>query len=195
MSKVRYPLARLGAVALLMVAAAGCSTAEGGDSGFVSGDGSITQVDAADREPAPTLEGESLTGKSISTDEFGGQALVINVWGSWCGPCRSEAPELVEASKQLTSKNVQFIGLTTKSQAGEGTPSQDTEFAKEAGFSFPSIQDYDGEQQLKFVDSLPAAAIPTTWIIDAEGRVAAQIRGETTASTLIGLVEDVQAER
>ena len=84
--------------------------------------------------------------------------------------------------------------MTTKSQTGEGTPSQDIEFAEQAGLPYPSIQDYDGEQQLKFVDSIPAAAIPTTWIIDEEGRVAAQVRDAVTASTLVGLVEDVQAD-
>lgn len=191
---VQQRFRRLAMAAAALAVVAGCSTAEGGDSGFVSGDGTITQIDTADREDAPTLDGKSLDGEQVSTEEFDGQPIVVNVWGSWCGPCRSEAPELVEAAKKLKSDDVQFLGLTTKSQTGEGTPSSDVEFAKEAGFPFPSIQDYDGEQQLKFVETMPAAAIPTTWIIDAEGRVAAQVRGETTASTLIGLVEDVRAD-
>ncbi|UPK74648.1 TlpA family protein disulfide reductase [Nocardioidaceae bacterium SCSIO 66511] len=194
---VQYPNRRmgsLGAAAALLVVVAGCSTAEGGDTGFISGDGTITRVDAADREDAPTLEGDDLQGKPVSTDDFAGKTIVVNAWGSWCGPCRKEAPELVEASKRLASKNVQFLGLATKSQAGETTPSQDVQFAQEAGFTFPTIQDYDGEQVLRFVDSMPAPAVPTTWVIDGDGRVAAQVRGETTASTLIGLVEDVQAD-
>lgn len=194
MTFVQYPLRRLGAAAAVLVVAAGCSSAEGGDSGFISGDGTITKIDPAERESGPTLEGESLEGKQVSTEQFDGQTLVVNVWGSWCGPCRSEAPELVEASRKLKPKDVQFLGLATKSQAGEGTPSQDVRFAKEAGFTFPTIQDYDGEQVLRFVDSVPAMGVPTTWIIDDQGRVAAQVRGETTASTLVGLVEDVQAE-
>lgn len=191
---VQYPLRRLAAAVAVLAVVAGCSTAEGGDSGFISGDGTITQIDPPDRESAPTLEGESLGGEQVSTEDFEGQALVVNVWGSWCGPCRAEAPELVEASKKLKSQDVQFLGLATKSQAGEGTPSQDVRFAKDAGFTFPTIQDYDGEQVLRFVDSIPAMGVPTTWIIDDEGQVAAQIRGETTASTLVGLVEDVQAD-
>ncbi|MDN5852155.1 MAG: TlpA family protein disulfide reductase [Actinomycetia bacterium] len=191
---MRYHFRQLFVAAAALAVVAGCSSAEGGDSGFISSDGSITRVDAADREPAPTLEGKTLDGETISTEQFEGKVLVVNVWGSWCPPCREEAPELVEAAKRMSSKRVQFVGLTTKSQTGEGTPSQDIEFAEEANFPFPSIQDYDGEQQLKFVDSIPAAAIPTTWIIDPQGRVAAQIRDETTASTLIGLVEDVRAD-
>ncbi|HLR86008.1 MAG TPA: TlpA disulfide reductase family protein [Nocardioidaceae bacterium] len=182
----------VGAAALVLVA--GCSTAEGGDSGFVSGDGSITRIDAAERQDAPVLEGKSLEGEQISTEQFDGETVVVNVWGAWCGPCRSEAPELVEAAKGLKSRNVQFLGLTTKSQTGEGAPSADVQFAEEAGFPYPSIQDYDGEQQLKFAESLPSMAIPTTWVIDDQGRVAAQVRGETTASTLVGLVEDVRAD-
>ncbi|UYM06927.1 TlpA family protein disulfide reductase [Solicola gregarius] len=191
---MRFPVRRLVVAAALLVAVAGCSTAEGGDTGFISGDGSITRVDAADREDAPTLEGESLEGKQVSTDDFADKTIVVNVWGQWCGPCRKEAPELVEAADELESKNVQFLGLATKSQAGEGAPSQDVQFAKQAGFEFPTIQDYDGEQVLRFVDSMPAPGVPTTWVIDDQGRVAAQVRGETTASTLIGLVEDVQAD-
>lgn len=181
-------------VAALVAALGGCTTSSGGDAGFVSGDGSITQVDASDREPAPTLEGETLADKPISTEDFAGKTLVVNTWGSWCGPCRSEAPELVKAAKRLEDDDVQFVGLATKSQTGEGTPAQDIEFAESAGMTYPSIQDYDGEQQLGFVDSLPANAIPTTWIIDDEGRVAARILGETTASTLSGLVEDIRAD-
>lgn len=180
--------------AALLAAVAGCSTATGGDSGFVSGDGSITQLEPGDREPAPTLEGDDLSGERVSSKDYRGQTLVVNVWGSWCAPCRAEAPELVEAAKDLRDDDVQFLGLTTKSQTGEGAPAQDVEFARDAGMRYPSIQDYDGEQQLGFTETLPANAIPTTWIIDDEGRVAARILGETTASTLTGLVEDVKAE-
>ena len=185
---------RIAPAAVALVAIAGCSTATGGDTGFVSSDGSITKVDAGDREPAPTLEGEDLHGDPISSEDYAGEILVVNVWGSWCAPCRAEAPELVEAAKELKSENVQFLGLTTKSQTGEGAPSQDVEFAEDSGMPYPSIQDYDGEQQLGFVDSLPANAIPTTWVIDEQGRVAARVLGETTASTLAGLVEDVKAD-
>lgn len=189
-----YAVRRIALAAALLLAVAGCSTATGGDTGFVSGDGSITQLEPADREPAPTLQGDDLHGKPVSSEDYPGKTLVVNVWGSWCAPCRAEAPELVEAARELKSKDVQFLGLTTKSQTGEGAPAQDVEFAQDAGMPYPSIQDYDGEQQLGFTETLPANAIPTTWIIDDQGRVAARILGETTASTLTGLVEDVKAE-
>src|SRR5690606_31852351 len=115
------------------------------------------------REPAPVLEGRDLNGDPISTEQYAGKTLVVNVWGSWCGPCRKEAPDLAEAATELKSRNVQFVGLVTKSETGEGAPPEDIAFAEEAKIPYPSIQDYDGEQQLGFADSLPAAAIPTTW--------------------------------
>lgn len=191
---MRYPVRRVALAAALLAAVAGCTTATGGDTGFISADGTITQVEPGDRKPAPTLEGTDLQGNHVSSEDYQGKVLVVNVWGSWCGPCREEAPELARAAKELKSKGVQFLGLTTKSQTGEGAPSQDVRFAEDSGMTYPSIQDYDGEQQLGFVDSLPAAGIPTTWIIDRQGRVAARVLDSTTAPTLIGLVEDAKAD-
>lgn len=176
----------------MLIAATSCTTQTGGDAGFISGNGAITQVAADDREAAPVLEGEDLDGNEISSEDYAGKILVVNVWGSWCGPCREEAPDLVDAAKQLKSKNVQFLGLATKSQTGEGAPAQDVIFAKDYGMTYPTIQDYDGQLQLGFVDSLPANSIPTTWVIDSDGNVAARILGEATASTLVGLVEDAK---
>src|SRR5699024_5634699 len=95
-------VAGLAAAALLLTA---CSTAEdegaGGTAGFVGGDGSVTIIAPEERSAAPVLEGETLDGETLSTADLAGQPLIINVWGSWCAPCRAEAPELVKSAAEL----------------------------------------------------------------------------------------------
>nr|MCW2727290.1 hypothetical protein [Aeromicrobium sp.] len=179
-------VAAIGAIALL----AACSGAgnRGTTNGFVSGDGSITRVDAADREDAPVLEGEGLDGRPLSTADFAGKTIVVNLWGPWCAPCRAEAPALDEVAKQYAGKDVQFVGVLTRTK----DPASAIAFNRNFGVTYPSFADQGGRLELGFIDSLPTTAIPTTWIIDAKGRVAVRIVDKVTASTLANLIEDVQ---
>jgi thiol-disulfide isomerase/thioredoxin len=179
--------AAIGALALL----AACSGAgnRGTTDGFVSGDGSITRVDADQREKAPVLEGEDLDGNPLSTADFAGKTIVVNVWGPWCAPCRSEAPDLGTVAKEYAAKDVQFVGILNRTD----DPSRATAFNRTFGISYPSFRDQGGTLELGFVDSLPSVAIPTTWIIDAQGRVAARVLSKISASTLANLIDDVQA--
>lgn len=147
----------------------------------------LTVVPPDDREPAPVLEGEDLDGEQVSSSAYDGQILVVNLWGSWCGPCREEAPAQAEAAKRLSGEGVQFLGITTRSD-----PAQDRAFADQYGLDYPSIQSPDGSVELGFADSLPAVAVPTTWIIDPEGGVAVRITDTVTVSMLAGLVADVR---
>lgn len=179
-------LAAIGALALL----AGCSGNgnRGTTDGFVSGDGSITTVDVADRKDAPVLKGEDLDGKPLSTADFAGKTLVINVWGPWCPPCRAEAADLKEVSEAYVDKDVQFVGILARTD----DPSTATSFNRRKGIEYPSFADQGGKLELGFKDSLPSLAIPTTWIIDSQGRVAARVLSKITASTLANLIDDVQ---
>ncbi|MCD9200056.1 TlpA family protein disulfide reductase [Aeromicrobium wangtongii] len=179
-------VAAIGALALL--AACGGVGNRGTTSGFVSGDGSITRVDAADREKAPVLEGEGLDGKPLSTADFAGKTIVVNLWGPWCAPCRAEAPALEEVASEYASKDVQFVGMLTRTK----DPASAIAFNRKFGVSYPSFTDQGGKLELAFNDSLPTTAIPTTWIIDAEGRVAARVIDKVSASTLANLIDDVQ---
>lgn len=179
-------VAAIGAVALL----AGCSGSgnRGTTDGFVSGDGSITTIDVADRKEAPVLEGEGLDGKPLSTADFAGKTLVINLWGPWCPPCIAEAPDLEQVAQAYVDKDVQFIGVLARTK----DPTTAVAFNRRRGISYPSFTDQGGKLELGFKDSLPSVAIPTTWIIDSEGRVAARVLSKTTASTLANLIDDVQ---
>ena len=178
------------AVLLALTVLAACSGAgnRGTTNGFVSGDGSITTVDVADREKAPVLEGEGLDGRPLSTADFAGKTVVVNLWGPWCAPCLAEAPELNEVATQYADKGVQFVGILTRSK----DPSSAIAFNRNKGIVYPSFKDEGGKLELGFNDSLPTLAIPTTWIIDSKGRVAARVLDKVSASTLANLIDDVQ---
>ncbi len=179
-------VAAIGALALV----AGCSGSgnRGTTDGFVSGDGSITMVDVADRKEAPVLEGDDLDGKPLSSADYAGKTLVVNVWGPWCAPCIAEAPALDEVAQEYADKDVQFLGVLVRTK----DPTTAIAFNRRRGISYPSFADQGGALELGFNDSLPTLAIPTTWIIDSKGRVAARVLDKISASTLANLIDDVQ---
>ncbi len=178
----------------LLVVAAGvltltaCGGAEATDSGagFVGGDGSIVVVDPADRIPAPTLTGTTLEGAPFSLANERGEIVVLNVWASWCAPCRAEAPELQEVWNDVQADGVQFVGLNTRDSTLAAQ-----RFVQTMGLTFPSVQDSDGRLQLLFADSLPPQAIPSTLVIDRDGRVAARMLGKVSSATLRGVIDEV----
>ena len=184
---------RLLAVAVLAaVALAGCSstdTSTPAGSGFVSGDGTITLLDAAARPAAPALTGTTLDGQTYSLADSRGSVVVLNVWASWCAPCRAEAPTLAALSTELAPKGVQFVGLDTRDSDAAARA-----FVAKQGITYPNVIDRDGRLQLLFGDSLPPQAIPSTIVIDQRGRVAGRILGKASASDLRGMVEPLLAE-
>ncbi len=172
----------------LVLSACGGGIDESNDDGYIGGVKKITPVEPADRVAMPELSGFDLDGKEISTADFEGKVLVINLWGSWCPPCREEAPVLREVSENLADDNVQFIGILTKDK-----PASALAFNKKAGITYPSIVDEDGSLQLAFAESLPSQAIPTTWVIDRNGKVAARvIDDKLTVNTLTDIVSWVR---
>ena len=177
---------------VLLVTVTGCSGVgtEGSTGGYVSGNGSITVVAPEDREKAPVLSGDDLEGRPLSTADFAGDTLVVNVWGSWCPPCRKEAPALAEVSNQYADRDVTFVGVLVRDK-----PAAALAFTRKQETPYRSIADFSGKNLLGFSDSLPSQAIPTTWIIDDRGRVAARVMDEVSASTLAGLIDDVKAGR
>lgn len=180
---------RLVAAACVVALLMGCSSttaSEEGGIGFTAGDGSVTIIAADEREPAPELAGETLEGEPLSTAQFAGQLIVLNVWGSWCAPCRAEAPELVAAAE--AEPEVAFIGINTR----DLDPAQAQAFVRSFEVPYPNIYDPDGALLLDF-GQLPPKAIPSTLVIDDQGRVAARILGETSSGTLLGVLEEVRA--
>jgi len=173
----------------LLVAGCGGSSGSGDTAGYVDSGTGITVLPAADREPGPVLSGETIDGGELTTADWAGQVVVVNVWGPWCAPCRKEMPVLKEVSEQYADQGVQFVGVVNRAKSDTSQA-----FAEKVGIEYPSFADQGGKLELKFNDSLPTVGIPTTWIIDAEGRVAVRIAiNDLTAATLAGLIDDVKA--
>lgn len=180
--------AALALVIALTVLLTGCGSAPTSTSGFVGGDGTLTQLPADQRPTAPVIAGTTLDGKTWRSDSAAGKVIVYNVWGSWCSPCRAEAPALVQASKRTAGQAV-FVGLNTR-DLDKAAPQA---FVRSFGVPYVNLYDPDGALLLKFSGQLPASAIPSTLLVDPKGRVAARVIGETTEATLVGLVEDLAA--
>lgn len=156
--------------------------------GYVSGDGSVERVDAADRGRQITVAGPTVDGRTWSLQDHPGKVVVLNVWGSWCPPCIKETPELDKAYRNLTGrfKDVTFIGLDIQE-----SPDSAMAFIRAHHIPYPSLA-YDGGQRVLSLNG-KAPATPTTLVLDRQHRIAARVLGPLTASTLIGLVEDVRA--
>lgn len=197
MPRVRLPRGASSVAAIaapLLLVLAGCTGSaaveSGGGQGFVSGDGTAQVIDASDRTDLGEVSGTTLEGESLSLEDFAGDVIVMNVWGSWCGPCRAEAPVLQQVSVDTKDDGVQFVGINTRDQEAAAIA-----FERNFGVTYPSLVDKNGELQLAFRESLPANAIPSTLVVDRDGRVAARVLGATTYSQLTDLVDQVASER
>ncbi len=184
---MRARLRTLGA-ALAVLVLAGCSAPTTGTEGFVTGDGSITLIAADERQPAPVIAGETLDGDQWSSESVTDKVIVYNVWGSWCGPCRAEAPVLQSIAEQTADRAV-LVGLNTRDM-DRAAPQA---FVRANGVTFPTIFDPDGSLLLSFAGQLPPSAIPSTLLVDPQGRIAARVIGVTTEATLLGLIDDLAA--
>jgi thiol-disulfide isomerase/thioredoxin len=189
---MRRLVPKLAALLALGALVAGCSGAGAadqgaGETGYVSGSGTVTTIPPGDREPAPPLAGKTLDGERIALSDYAGTVVVLNVWGSWCPPCRKEAPDLAEAAKSLAPKGVAFLGVNTR----DATPEPAKAFVRRFDVSYPSVFDPDGQQLLGFRETLPPKAIPSTLVIDTDGRVAARVVGAVSRTTVEQLALDV----
>lgn len=185
-----------GAVALATVAVllTGCSATSGsvdGSTRYVAGDGSTVLLAPAEREAAPALAGTTLDGAALDIASFRGKVVVVNLWASWCSPCRAEAGVLEKTYAETRSRGVEFVGIVS---GGKDSVDNARAFARTFDMSYPSMFDGDNSLVLAFHGQLPPSAIPTTLVLDREGRVAARALGEVDRSRLLGMIEPVLAE-
>ena len=107
-------------VLLLGLATSACGGASGtGDKGYVDGQGIITRLATDDRKKPGEVSGTTLDGEDLSLDQYAGKVVVLNVWGSWCAPCRKEARMLGAAARELTTDGVVFVGVNTRDSSPE----------------------------------------------------------------------------
>lgn len=179
--------------ALALSACGGDDTkSAGGGSNFVAGKDSIDTVPAADRAPAPKLDGKTLQDQDFDVASLKGKVVVLNIWGSWCPPCRAEAPTFAKVSKDLRSKGVEFVGIDTR----DDQKALAVQFEKDAGIEYPSLYDPDGKLMLRFPKgSLNPQAIPSTIVIDKDGKVAARSLAALNEKKLRKMIDPLIAEK
>lgn len=174
-------IAALIALSLLLT---GCgSSKQVASKSYVAGNGTVTFIEPQNRKMGPTFSGKTLEGENFELPHGG--IVVVNVWASWCGPCRAEAPTLAALANKY--KGVVFVGVLTR----------DSEVAARAfqeRFQIPYPTIVDDSVLLGFRDTLTANAIPSTILMDPKGRVAARISGQITVASLSDLIEKLHAE-
>jgi thiol-disulfide isomerase/thioredoxin len=142
-----------------------------------------TVLPASERPVAPVLDGRTLSGAQLSTRQWDGKVIVLNFWGSWCAPCRKEAPALRRASTGSYADGVRFVGVDIRDN-----PAAALSFEKKYGIAYPSFNDPDARLGLRF-GALSPQATPSTYLIDRKGRIAAVFYGATTYDELDSAVE------
>jgi thiol-disulfide isomerase/thioredoxin len=169
-TRVRF----VGTVLLLVAALAGCSTgtdavdqSSGAEFRFVSSTAKGETIPANDRRLAPAVRGQLLGGGDFDLTAQRGKVVVLNFWASWCAPCRVESPEFDKVYQETRARGVEFVGVNIKDREG---PARDFVAAKK--ISYPSLFDKPGKTALRFRD-YPPSAVPSTIVVDREGRVAA----------------------
>lgn len=194
------PLGRAAAAVALVLVCAGplsaCSRATAGtpvdqpEQNYVAGDGTVNEVAPANRHDPVQLSGPTLDGTSLDLASLRGKVVVLNVWGSWCPPCRKEAPILKKVSQDLEGKDVAFVGIDTRDSDAAAKA-----FLDNIGLTYANVVDPDGELLLAFKGDLNPNAIPTTLVLDKQGRVAARIVGGVEEGTLRAVIAPLVAEQ
>lgn len=180
------------AAALAVVApVAACSPAKDpltssvSNQNYVAGDGSVEIYPEADRGEPVEVTGTFYNGEPLDSADWAGQVVVLNFWYAACAPCRIEAPHLVKLSEEFEGQGVSFYGVNVRDD--EATSAA---FERTFDIPYPSAPDKDGAILLSLSQHVNPQAVPTTLVIDVQGRVAARILGVAEEATLRGLIED-----
>lgn len=190
-------LALTAAVVALVAAAAGCDGGNiGADSAGSSGQSFVghsyesTFYQVGSRPAAPAVSGTTVSGQRLGLSAYRGDTIVLNFWGSWCPPCRAEAPALAQLARKLAPEHVRFVGIDIRDQ-----PDTARAFMQTFNVGYPSLSDPADQIALEFHSTVPPAAIPTTLIIDSSGRIAARVFGASSYADLQALISKVIGQR
>ena len=160
------------------------------EGGYIAGDGSWGVLAPGQRKAPVAFSGTTEGGETIGSEQLAGQVAVVNFWYALCPPCRLEAKDLEALWQRHQADGVRFVGVNIYDQA----PTVRS-FNEEFGVTFPSILDVDsGSVRAAFADNVPPQAIPTTLVLDRQGRVAAYVLGVADPGVLGPMISDTVAE-
>lgn len=161
----------------------------GDNKNYVAGDGSVTEYAKDQRKPPVAFTGALYDGTKVDSATFAGHVTVLNFWFAACAPCRVEAPSLKALHDEFASQGVAFYGVNLRDEQGTAQA-----FEQNFGITYPSFNDQDGKVLLAVSGTVPPGAVPTTLVLDKQGRVAARILGELDKGTLKALIQTAAAE-
>jgi thiol-disulfide isomerase/thioredoxin len=134
-------------------------------------------------ELAPNFTGTTLDGETIRLSDLRGKTVLINIFASWCGPCRLEMPHLVEAADQFRDQEVVFVGINLQEN-----PEAVEVFRDEFNVQFPLVLNEDGSLTNNLYTPI---GLPTSWFIDQDGVVRYVFAGAMTREVLQNVLDDV----
>ena len=176
----------LAGTALAVVLLTGWATGGNGGVTDVAGSDSAVLYSAGHRPLAPDFTATTLTGSQLSFSAYRGRVVVVNFWGSWCAPCRAEAPTLAVTAEQYQKAGVAFLGVDVRD-----TTASALAFTREFGVPYPSVADSGSQITLDFTSVVPIAGTPTTLVIDRTGHIAGAVFGPATTQDLTDILSQV----
>lgn len=140
------------------------------------------------REDVLSFSGTAMDGSTVDLADLRGRVVVINAWASWCAPCRSEMPAFVDLAASSDPADIAVVGVNVSDD-----PAAAQAFADELGINFPSVVDREGDI-LSGIPGVPPKSLPSTVILDREGRIATRIIGPTDSIGLASAIGQVLAD-
>jgi peroxiredoxin len=174
---------------LLVVLLAGWATSGSRSVADIDGNPNAVLYAVGHRPTAPEFTASTLTGSRLSLSSYRGRVVVLNFWGSWCVPCREEAPALAVAAEQYRSAGVAFLGVDVRD-----TTASAEAFVRSFGITYPSVSDSSSQITLDFTAVVPIAGTPTTLVIDRTGRIAGAVFGAATYAELTAILNQVDGK-
>jgi len=185
----------VGAIALTLLLS-GCAAdplaeqyAAGDNKGYIAGDGSVVEIPPAERGDPIEYAGTTDDGAALGSTDYTGRVTVVNFWYAACAPCRLEAKDLEATYQKYLPQQVGFVGVNVRDQ-----PATARGFADTFGVTYPSLVDTDGGVQFSFAGEVAPNAVPTTIVLDREGRVAARILGRVLELSILNSLIDTALE-
>ncbi len=180
------------ALALILFAAAGCSSDDGGDgnapaggppAASLSSGGQIQTPDA----PVPDVTLETMDGETIALAERPGEVLVVNFWATWCAPCRKEIPDLIDLQEELGPRGLTVVGVSFDQEGAEVVEP----FLEEYAINYPIVLDPEASLDEAFGGIY---GLPMTYVVGPDGTVRYRVLGlfpvDEMRSKLVALLEE-----